>query len=120
MEQYPNPCNRCGYCCEIQVCPVGLSVFGGPKYRPCPALQWEGNESSCGLVKAAEGSMHEEEAKKVIGIGAGCDISAKAVAGGIAYDFASLPDETKIMLAQRQKNGTITTIQKIKGADEVG
>lgn len=113
-KEFPNKCNQCGFCCMMQTCPVGVKVLGVPKYAPCPALKWNGNQSSCGLVDAAIGTDQEKEAKLVIGIGTGCDISAKAVANGVSYDFASLPDQTKIDLAQRTRAGNIAAFQKVK------
>jgi len=42
------PCNRCGKCCEDDQCPLSVKVFG--EIGACPALEWEGDRSSCGLV----------------------------------------------------------------------
>lgn len=43
------PCNRCGLCCVATVCPLGTVVFGRSA-GPCPALSYEGEQSTCGLV----------------------------------------------------------------------
>jgi len=115
IERFPHPCNSCGYCCLIQVCPIGLSIFGGEKYRPCPALEWQGTQSRCGVVEKAKGTPHEEMVKQAFGIDTGCCIKARVRdVHGNMHDFASLPDEVKISLTQRYKAGGITTIQRVK------
>lgn len=43
------PCNSCGMCCQLQLCPLGQRVFDQVD-GPCPGLRWVGEESRCGLV----------------------------------------------------------------------
>lgn len=114
MSEYPNPCNHCGMCCLIEVCPVGLEVMGISKEerrQKCPALQWGGNESKCGLVtnpgRYTSNPAHVAALKncgpEIIGSGKGCCISAKVVTDGVAVEFADLPDTAKILIAQRTR-----------------
>lgn len=66
------PCNRCGKCCELELCSVAMDRFR-PGYAPFPAPEWVGpcpalsfdseGQGSCGLL---------EEVRNVVGIGAGC------------------------------------------------
>jgi len=48
---FPNPCNRCGFCCLIQLCKVAQHLFGGEKNRRCPAVRFNGTESRCGVLE---------------------------------------------------------------------
>jgi hypothetical protein len=74
LEKKPkhgSPCNQCGLCCIATVCPLGSIVFGKSN-GPCPALEWEGGESRCGLVTQNTGPV-AEAAAHLIGAGTGCD-----------------------------------------------
>jgi hypothetical protein len=44
-----SPCNGCGVCCQITLCPVGIAQFGH-KAGPCEAIQTEAGKAVCGLV----------------------------------------------------------------------
>lgn len=47
---YGSPCNKCGQCCEDQLCPLGSLLFD-KQDGPCPALQRnEDGTGTCGLV----------------------------------------------------------------------
>jgi len=65
------------------------------KNDPCPALQWEGDQSVCGLASKFPAY--------IMGFGAGCCIKARCIKDGITYDFASLQANIKIKLAQSAK-----------------
>lgn len=43
------PCNRCGLCCMITLCPMGRQVLRQVE-GPCPALTFDKDGSRCGLV----------------------------------------------------------------------
>jgi hypothetical protein len=91
---YPNPCNRCGFCCLALPCPVELQVFGPrPPGKTCPALSFEGDVAKCGLVEVL--------GPATLGVGAGCCVKATAYRNGRAYDFASLPDEIKVLVTRQ-------------------
>lgn len=80
------PCNGCGVCCHISVCPLGQSVFG-PRLGPCPAVQKNPDDPhkwECGLVvEPMRFVMHKclahtwqamrAAASILIGTGDGCD-----------------------------------------------
>lgn len=83
-EQYPFPCCRCGFCCISETCPIGRTYYGIKKHAPCPGLSFDGDMAACAL------------ANKPVPIGDGCCIKARAIKGGRAYDFASLPPHLKI------------------------
>jgi hypothetical protein len=96
--QYPNPCNRCGFCCLAQPCPAELLVYGPrPPGGKCPELSFDGDVATCGMI-AKLGAER-------MGIGVGCCIKAKAVIGKTVLDFAAMPDELKI-IATRQARKT--------------
>src|SRR5262245_44282347 len=78
------PCNRCGLCCEAEVCPMGEFVLG-QSIGPCPALarDAQGN-ASCGLIATPEKFVPvraaiygrqamSDAAAHLIGSGTGCD-----------------------------------------------
>ncbi len=104
---YEMPCNNCGFCCLIQLCKTAQQLYGAPRNRRCPALIFEGNKSRCGVLVAAPQHLKDQVSRN-IGAGEGCSISAKVRgADGVFYDFAKLPDEVKLGLADRQRNGEI-------------
>ena len=92
---YPNKCVRCGFCCLSEACPVAMQYFGIQKQTKCPALTWNGVEAVCGIINAFS--------NLIMGVGAGCCIKARCYKSGVEYDFASLPGELKIILAQGLK-----------------
>src|SRR5215831_1172077 len=99
-----HPCVNCGYCCLVEVCPVGLMIFGGDKHRTCPALRWDGDRSKCGVVEESKGTPHEAAIKEVFGIDTGCCVKARVRdINGVEHDFAALPEEVKIHITQRLK-----------------
>ena len=81
---YGSPCNACGLCCAVSICPLGQIVF--PRAAaPCPALEREPDgRMRCGLV-ASPGkyapirtSVHGVDAMSAaaadgVGVGLGCD-----------------------------------------------
>lgn len=79
---YPFPCCRCGFCCLSITCTVGQEYFEIGPHDPCPALTWnQDGTSNCELVALG----------LITGIGAGCCIKARAIKGGVAYNFSALP-----------------------------
>jgi hypothetical protein len=113
---YPNPCNSCGLCCMMTTCPVGNLVAGFAHGKPCPALEWPTPETSaCGLLTtpakhipdpqklAKWEALPPADLARLMGIGAGCCISARVIAAGEEIQFADLPGEIKTLLAQQRK-----------------
>lgn len=49
---FGTPCNGCGVCCEIEVCGLGVEVFG-EILGPCPAIVKRDGRFWCGVVEAA-------------------------------------------------------------------
>ena len=89
-EKYPNECCRCGYCCLVENCPASQLLFQVPKHgERCPALKFYGTEAFC------------EVYQMINGIDEGCCIKARAIKGGITYDFAALESGIKKMVAKR-------------------
>lgn len=70
------PCNGCGWCCHLEVCAIGKSIFP-EAVAPCPAIIYEGGMVRCGFV-LGELPMIEKDAKTeplvqtMLGIGQGC------------------------------------------------
>lgn len=102
---YPNPCNRCGFCCLAQPCPAELRIFG-PRQpgKTCPALSFVGDVASCGVYETLAKTHGEVFAKREMGVGAGCCIKARAVIRGQVLDFASMPDELKVLATRQAKS----------------
>ncbi len=46
---YPQPCIRCGSCCQSEICPQGV-IFLSTATPPCPALEERNGEYGCGLI----------------------------------------------------------------------
>lgn len=59
------PCNNCGWCCLVEVCPVGQELGGGTE-APCKMLITQGDKHYCNL--AADPRLRE-----IIDVGGGCD-----------------------------------------------
>jgi len=86
MERKPphgQACTRCGACCLVTLCPLGRALFGF-EVGACPALQWDGDQSVCGLVatpdryRPTKARLHgratlANAARHLIGAGQGCD-----------------------------------------------
>ena len=79
------PCNRCGLCCMMTLCPLAQHVFGR-ELGPCPALERDADgTASCGLIadpgkhalgytlRAGGREAASDAAKLLIGAGIGCD-----------------------------------------------
>ena len=80
---FGDPCNRCGLCCIQATCFLGKAVFD-QKAGPCPALETNGSDYSCGLVNnpahyapaqtAVRGeALLSAAARLITGQGMGCD-----------------------------------------------
>lgn len=59
------PCNGCGFCCQNEVCELGLLIVGSHQ-APCEMLVYKDGRTFCG---AALGS---ELVARMLGIGKGC------------------------------------------------
>jgi hypothetical protein len=81
---YGSPCNGCGKCCEIELCPLAAALYRTWK-GPCPALTPASEGSmTCGLV-TMPGHYWPQKARRwgerelsrtaliIIGSGLGCD-----------------------------------------------
>mgnify|MGYP006263270203 CR=1 FL=1 len=101
---FPNPCSHCGLCCMAKVCPVGVELMRVTPQGPCPALEWEGDTSRCGLIAHPERHLPAATLRwlnlaalpQALGSGAGCCISARVLTPDGQRDFAALSAETKI------------------------
>lgn len=92
MDEFPNPCTRCGMCCLVETCPIGCHHFSIEKDAPCPALSFEDDVASCSLP--------------VVPTGDGCCIDGKAYCNGVEFDFAALPAEMKVKAVRQLKGGS--------------
>jgi hypothetical protein len=75
----------------VTTCKIGQAVYGVGANDNCPGLTFEGSVASCGIARRGH--------KLVVGIGAGCCIKARAIKDGATYDFASLPESVKRIVA---------------------
>jgi len=88
----------------IQLCKLAERIFSLPRNGRCPALEFEGTKSRCGIVDLVKLDEREHAiVLRQIGAGEGCSIEAMARGrDGNFYEFQFLPDQTKIDLAQLQ------------------
>jgi len=90
------PCNRCGLCCMMALCPLGQHVFGLPEFagKACPALEQVEDGYRCGIVANPAAYTSKTRVMRsgvealrraallLIGAGDGCD----ARSNGEPYD----------------------------------
>lgn len=81
------PCNSCGRCCLIEICPIGEKLFGTHQ-GPCPAIEpSENGRLECGVMRnptryaparaAVRGDYAlRQAALLLLGVGRGCDYQA--------------------------------------------
>lgn len=102
VEKPPHgsPCNGCGVCCMVSLCPLAEAVFPTEK-APCPALvNSEDGRRDCGLVlhpqeyRPTRARIHgvgkmRQAALRLIGAGHGCDAyyGEANEAGGVDHVF---------------------------------
>lgn len=68
------PCNHCGLCCSVRLCPIGEQAFPGQK-APCPALvPVRPGLLLCKLVLVEEMEGMQPLIRVSLGIGAGCSM----------------------------------------------
>jgi len=67
---FGSPCNHCGLCCRLELCPVAVIAFPNANL-PCPALT---DENRCGLVLAELAAGMEPLVANGLGIGSGCSM----------------------------------------------
>jgi len=113
--EFPHPCSHCGLCCISKVCPVGQELMRVTEQGPCCALEWEGDESRCGLLTHPElyvapeflPRLNRAVMPEIMGSGVGCCMSARVFMDGKQHDFAALPAEVKTRLVRqiRGKSG---------------
>lgn len=99
---YPNPCSRCGTCCLIEVCPMGIDIYKPTKKEErCPGLTFNGTIAQCGALQICKGKgIPQSEIENLFGINKGCCILARVYREGRSYDIASMPPYTKTLVAK--------------------
>ena len=66
------PCMRCGECCKLCMCSIGINSFG-TDVAPCPGLRKMDGVYSCHvLVNSEYYDYEEEQIKDILGIEFGC------------------------------------------------
>lgn len=97
--RHGQPCTSCGLCCLVQLCDMATWAFErrrDDRAGPCPALEWVGQSSQCGLLanptKYARGyAVGHEVAVKAAAVlvdpGSGCDMSMQGDVD-LAYKIA--------------------------------
>lgn len=80
---YGSPCNSCGLCCRMEICPLGEIVFPGA-LAPCPALEADGDRQVCGLI--AHPAAYAPLRSSIFGSDALRDAARYAVAAGVGCD----------------------------------
>ncbi|MBI1891103.1 MAG: hypothetical protein HYS18_10680 [Burkholderiales bacterium] len=68
------PCNGCGVCCMVELCPLARLRFLRFK-GPCPALRWreEDGRYVCGMLADARHPLIRLWVRRYIAAGIGCD-----------------------------------------------
>ena len=69
--RYLSPCNGCGLCCAVEICPVGKIAFPHAS-APCPGLYWDGARTWCKLAVVECAAGMEPIIAEALGIGVGC------------------------------------------------
>lgn len=99
-------CNRCGLCCLVETCPLGLMFFGD-KAGTCPALKLGGGQSHCQLIAQPDAVLPaliaaeaQEMALIMLGSGMGCDseltdADTAAIERGVGTPMPSEQDRTR-------------------------
>jgi hypothetical protein len=64
-------CNGCGLCCRMEVCALGVPVFGAE--APCTGLIEAGGRTWCSLVVMEPAAGPDRRIASALGIGMGCD-----------------------------------------------
>lgn len=67
--QLGSPCNGCGFCCQQEVCELGILILGSTQ-APCPLLHYEGGRTWCGAVMVNQ--PIQQKLMDALGIGKGC------------------------------------------------
>ena len=106
--RFPHPCTNCGLCCIAITCEIGQGLMRVSAQGPCPALEWEGNESRCGLITHPERHIAPDLLPRLdlaslpdaLGAGAGCCLAARVIVGGREHDFAAIPADAKVALVR--------------------
>ena len=95
------PCNGCGLCCAAEACAIAVILIPGTTpAMSCPALEWEGGRSWCGMVRhpfkyserAAASGMTEKAFGTLVsedlgGVGGACDSVDNEWAGATAREY---------------------------------
>src|SRR5262245_6460254 len=77
---FGDPCNHCGICCTLELCPIAEEHFPGAPL-PCPALEYHDGFFRCGMVSRPSyhlgAKFNADEIlsplmARAIGIGQGC------------------------------------------------
>lgn len=71
--KYAEPCNHCGLCCMLSLCPVAEQAFPG-EAAPCRALVVNDSGAICGMVAMEELAGLDGVVRRVLGIGCGCSM----------------------------------------------
>jgi len=73
--KFNEPCNRCGICCSLSLCPVGKMAFVGAS-APCPALKISPDNKGtyCELFVAESVLGFGSKIAEALGIGLGCSM----------------------------------------------
>ncbi|MBI3446272.1 MAG: hypothetical protein HY055_13170 [Magnetospirillum sp.] len=74
--EFGAPCNGCGVCCALELCPLGILRFGRIA-GPCPALDWDGERYVCGLLLRRTRGWSRRLVARWIAAGKGCDCRAE-------------------------------------------
>lgn len=80
--RFMTPCNRCGICCQMSLCPIAEIVYSGAE-APCPALRIEpdGKATFCGLMRAEEMAGLPRTIAGLLGAGKGCTMADELPGG---------------------------------------
>lgn len=77
------PCNGCGLCCALQLCPIAIEFIEAAE-APCPAMEYAGGRFWCGLARypsryfgtpASSDRLIRPMVQAELSIGEGCDAS---------------------------------------------
>ena len=123
-SKHGKPCNNCGFCCHLELCPLACALFLehdsdiAPESAPgpCPALESGVGGLLCGLVSNPIKYAPVREA--VVGAKALTDAAAFLIGSGKGCD-ASGPDDYDGVYAARLYNWATRNETKIEQAKAV-
>ena len=66
-----DPCLRCGFCCDVEVCALGQEEYNVNSTDKCPGLYEQDGKHHCRLIEDPS-PIKNRMVRRVLGVGNGC------------------------------------------------